>query len=329
MKAIVFDHYGPPEVLRYTDVPTPEPRDNEVRIRVHAASVIQADCEFRAFRFPWWFWVPLRLYSGLIHPKRIRILGQDVAGTIDAVGDNVTRFQVGDAVFGATEIGLGAHAEFKCLRENGPLTQKPDGVSFEQAATLPTGGLNALHFIRKAAIQPGERVLINGGGGNIGSFAIPLARHFGAEVTAVDHTSKLETLRSLGAETVIDYTREDFTKHGPHYDVIIDVIGQAPYGASVHALNPNGRLLIVNPRFSSMLRAPCTSIRTKKQVSCSFANYTSEDLDFLAQLVEQNVFSPLIDQTFDLAEAAQAHRLVESGTHHGNVVFRIVADDVP
>ena len=323
MKAIVYTEYGPPEVLRPEDVPKPTPKDDEVLIRVHAATVIAADSEFRSFTFPLWFWLPLRLYAGLLRPKRVNILGQELAGEIEAVGKDVKLFSKGDQVFAATEIGLGAHAEYKCLREGKTPALKPSNVTYEEAATVPTGGLNSLHYLRRAKIRTGEKVLINGAAGNIGSFAVQIAKHFGAEVTGVDRTEKLDMLRAIGADHVIDYTREDFTRNGETYDVIFDVIGKSSFSRSLKSLAQNGRYLLANPRVSQMFRALWTSMISDKKVMFQFAPYKAEDLVFLKELIEAGEIKPVIDRTYPLEQMAEAHRYVDAGHRKGNVAITV------
>src|SRR5215208_5609836 len=226
MKAIVWTKYGPPEALQLREVEKPTPRDNEVLIKVHAATVTFGDCEVRRLKLPLLISIPIRIYAGLIKPKRITILGQELAGEIEAVGRQVTRFKKGDPVFAATFFRFGAYAEYACLPET-YLVLKPSAITYEESATVPTGGINGLHFLRAANIQPGEMVLINGAGGSIGTYAVQIAKSLGAEVTAVDSAEKLDMLRSIGADHVVDYTREDFTKSGERYDVIYDVIGKS------------------------------------------------------------------------------------------------------
>lgn len=323
MKAVVYERYGPPEVLALQEVPKPVPGDDEVLIRVRAATVIAGDCEMRAFKFPAWFWLPLRLYVGLIRPARVRILGQELAGTVEAVGKDVRHLRPGDAVFAATEVGFGAHAEYRALGATKPIATKPVTMSFEEAAAVPTGGLNALHYLRKANIRPGEKVLVNGACGNIGAFAVQLAKHFGAEVTAVDATDKLEVLRGIGADHVIDYTAEDFAARGAAYDVVFDVVCRRSFSRSLRALRPGGRYLVVNPLANQMLRALWTSLTSDKKVFFAFAPYRTEDLDFLKELIEAGSLKSVIDRSFPLEQVADAHRYVESGRKKGNVAITI------
>ncbi len=324
MKAIVYTKYGPPDVLQLKEVPKPTPRDGEVLIRTYAATVIAGDCELRSFKFPvWWFWLPLRIYMGLIRPTRVNILGQELAGEIEAVGRDVKRFRKGDQVFGPTEIGFGAYAEYRCLREEKALAIKPANMTYEEAAAVPTGGLNALHFLRKGKVESGEKVLVNGACGNIGTFAVQLARHFGAEVTGVDSTGKLDTLRSIGADHVIDYTKEDFTKNGETYDVIFDAVGRNSISRSVRSLKKNGRLLLSNPRLSNMVRGPWTSLTSSKKVFFAFASYKTEDLIFLKELIEAEKIKSVIDRRYPLEQTAEAHRYADKGHKKGNVVITV------
>ena len=323
MKAIVYTKYGPPDVLQLKEIEKPIPKDDEVLIRIYAATVIAGDCELRSFKFPIWSWLPLRIYAGLIRPTRVNILGQELAGEIESVGKNVKRFSRGDSVFAATEIGLGAYAEYKCMREKKTLAIKPSNMTYEEAAAVPTGGLNALHYLRKGNIRSGEKVLINGASGNIGSFAVQLAKSFGAEVTGVDSTEKLDMLRSIGADHLIDYTQEDFTKNGERYDVIFDVVGKSSFSRSVRSLKQNGRYLLANPRFLSMVRGLWTSMISSKKVIFEFAGYKSEDLIFLKELIEAGKIKSVIDRRYPLEQIAEAHRYVEKGYKKGNVVISL------
>ena len=326
MKAIVWTRYGPPEVLQLQEVETPVPKDNEVRVKIHATTVTAGDCEVRSLKMPLWLRLPMRVYAGLRRPVRLTILGQEMAGEVESVGKRVTRFKVGDPVFGAPGFGLGCYAEYICLPEAGEdavLAAKPANMSFEEAAAIPFGGLEALHFLRKARIQEGEQILVNGGGGSIGTFGVQLAKYYGAEVTAVDSTAKLDMLRSIGADRVIDYTQADFTQSGETYDVIFDAIGKSPYGPSMQALKPNGRYVLANPRPSHLLRGLFSSTAGDKRVISGATVRKTEDLLFLKQLIEAGVLRTVIDRTYPLEQTAEAHRYVETGRKKGNLVITI------
>jgi len=321
MQAVVWTNYGPPGVLQLQEVEKPAPRDDEVLIRVHAATVTAGDCEARAFAFPPLFWLPLRLYMGATRP-RIKVLGQELAGEVEATGAAVTRFKPGDKVLAATLMRFGAYAEYACLPET-YVVRKPAAMTYEEAATIPTGGVNALHFLRKADVQPGERVLINGAGGSIGTYAVQIAKALGAEVTCVDSAGKLDMLRSLGADHVIDYTREDFTASGETYDAIIDVVGKSPFSRSVRSLRPNGRYVLGILSLAGVARGLWTSITTDKQVVSEPAGYRPEDYAFLSELIEAGEVRAVIDRRFPLEQVPQAHAYVEQGHKAGNVVISV------
>lgn len=323
MKAVIWTKYGPPEGLQLRDVPMPVPKDDEVRIRVHAATVTAGDCEVRSLRLSPMIVLPMRIFMGIRRPSRITILGQELAGEVEAVGKDVTRFKPGDAVFGATGLRLGGYGEYACLPERAVLALKPDNITFEEAATIPTGGMEALHFMRLGKVGNGQHVLINGAGGSIGTYGIQLAKHFGARVTAVDSTAKLDLLRRAGADHVIDYTREDFTRSGDTYDVVFDVIGKSPFGPTVRALTPTGYYLVANPTLSKAVRGRWVAARSDKKVLLKTADQRTEDLQFLAGLVESGVLKSFIDRRYPLAQTADAHRYVESGQKQGHVVISV------
>jgi NADPH:quinone reductase-like Zn-dependent oxidoreductase len=326
MKAIVWTKYGSPDVLQLKEIAKPTPKANEVLIKIYATTVTAGDCEARSLKMPILIRLPMRVYVGLRKPKRITILGQELAGEIEAIGKDVKRFKAGDQVFGTTGLGFGAYAEYICLPEEsamGVLATKPANMTYEEAAAVPTGGLEALHFIRKANLRRGEKVLIIGAGGSIGTFAVQLARHFGAEVTGVDRARKSGMLRSIGAEHVIDYTQEDFTRNGETYDVIFDVPGKSSFSGSIRSLKQNGRYLLANPGLSHTLQGPWTSMRSGKKVIFGAASQKTEDLIFLRELIEAGQIKAVIDRRYSLEQIAEAHRYVDTGQKQGNVVITV------
>jgi NADPH:quinone reductase-like Zn-dependent oxidoreductase len=328
MKAIVWTKYGPPEGLQLQEVEKPVPKDNEVLIRIHATTVTAGDCEMRSLKLPLFLSLPTRMYVGPRRPVGVKIIGQEMAGDVEAVGKDVTAFKVGDPVFGATSFGQGTYCEYICLPEESDgmdvaLAIKPANLSYEEAAAVPVGGLEALHFLRKANIRAGEKVLINGAGGSIGTIGIQLAKYYGAEVTAVDSAEKLDMLRSIGADHVIDYKEEDFTQGGLSYDVIFDVIGKSPFSRSMRSLKQNGRCLFANPKLSQMIRRPWISSRSDKKVIVGAAGRKAEDLIFLKELIEGGKIKVIIDRRYPLEEIAEAHHYVESGQKKGNVVLTL------
>lgn len=322
MKAIVCPRYGPPEVLQLKEVEKPTPKDNEVLIRVHAATVTMGDCELRSLRLPLTWKIFARIGFGFRAPRK-KILGQDLAGEIESLGKSVTRFKTGDQVFANTGLHLGAYAEYDCLPAKGLIAIKPANMSYEEAAAVPLGGLHSLHFLRKANIQNGQKVLIVGAAGSIGTIAVQLAKSYGAEVTGVDSTKKLDVLRSIGADHVIDYTQEDFTKTGEKYDVIFDTVGKSPYSESIRSLNKGGYYLLGNPGLSQQFRAPWTSPTSGKKVIAGTVAYKAEDLVFLREMVEAGKIRSVIERRYRLEQTAEAHRYVDTGQKTGNVVITI------
>ncbi len=327
MKAIIWTKYGPPDVLQLKEVEKPTAKDNEVLIRIQTTTVTAGDCEQRNLKLPIWHRLFVQAYVGLKTPTRITILGMELAGEIESVGKGVKLFKEGDQVFAATGFaGMGTNAEYICMPEEpegGALAIKPANMTYEEAAAVPVGGLEALHFVRQGNIQSGQKVLINGAGGTIGPYAVQLAKYFGAEVTGVDSTRTLEILRSIGADQVIDYTQEDFTKSGETYDFILDVVGKSSFSGSVRSLKHNGRYLITNPGPSQVVRGRWTSLTSSKKATFGAAHPKSEDLVFLKELIEAGNIKSVIDRTYPLEQIPEAHRYVETGQKVGNVAITV------
>ena len=321
MKAIVYTKYGAPDVLHIKEIEKPVPENDEVLIKIHAAEATKADCELRSFKFAVkWFWLPLRVAMGVTRPKK-QVLGGYFAGEVEAVGKDVLKFKKGNQVFGTSKLRFGAYGEYVCLPANYTIAPKPHNMSFEEAAAVPLGGLNALHFMRRANIQNGEKILVNGAGGSIGTFAVQIAKAMGAEVTAVDSTIKEEMLRRIGADHFFDYTKEDFAKSGQTYDVIFNMVAQSSYSKCVNSLNPRGRYLIGNPRISDMLRSVLTSRFTDKTAIFVFAGEKEEELLALKEMIESGKIKSVIDKIYPPELAAQAHRRVETEQRLGIVVI--------
>lgn len=329
MKAVVLTRFGPPSVLQLKEVAKPAPKNNEVLIKVHATTVTAAEVELRGSRVPIVLRLPLRIYVGRIRSKPL-ILGQEVAGEIEEIGKEVIRFKEGDQVTAWCGLRLGGCAEYNCLPERGVLFTKPSTMTYEEAATLPLGGLDATHLLRKANIQSGQKILVIGAGGTIGSFAVQIAKNFGAVVTGVDSTEKLDMLRSIGADQVIDYTREDFTRRGDIYDVIFDVIGKSRFYRSVRMLTPNGLYLSANPVLSQRAQARLFLRRSNRKYipwASRTASEYDDDFNFLKDLFETGKLKPAIDRCFPLERTAEAHRYVERGHKKGNVVITVESND--
>lgn len=306
MKAVVYTRYGPPEVLQIAEIAKPIPKDNEVLIKVHATTVTVGDTRMRSFTVPRGQWLPARLYLGVRKPKRA-ILGMELAGEVEAVGKRVTRFQVGAAVFASTfEVGFGGYAEYKCLPENGMLAIKPANLSFAEAAASVGGGMTALRCIEQGRLQPGQKVLIYGASGAVGTNAVQIAsRHLGAEVTGVCSTANLDLVRSLGAVWVIDYTRDDFTRDGPIYDVVFDAVAKVAPAHARKALKTTGVYLNVH------------------KDSDASAKVRNAELLVLKELIEAGKLRPVVDRVYPLAQIVEAHRYVDQGHKRGNVVITV------
>jgi NADPH:quinone reductase-like Zn-dependent oxidoreductase len=329
MKAIICTAYGAPDVLKLQEVEKPHPKDDQVLVRIHATTVSRADCEIRRFEFPGWVWLPLRLWFGVLKP-RVRILGQEFAGVVEATGEGATSFAPGDRVFGTTGIGLGAYAEYLCLggrTAGSAMVAIPADMSYAEAAAVPYGGSEALRFLRKADIRAGQKVLIIGAGGSFGTFAVQLAKHFGAEVSAVDSTGKLEMLRSIGADQVIDYTERDFTDSEETYDLIFDVVCKAPFARLLRMLRPGGCCVLANPQTSHLIRGLWTSMTTDKRVIFGSESGSAEDLSFLKELIEAGKLRPVIDGRFALEQMVEAHRYAETEQKKGNIVIIVGGEE--
>ncbi|MFC8689560.1 NAD(P)-dependent alcohol dehydrogenase [Brevibacillus porteri] len=303
MRAVVCTKYGSPDVLELREVEKPRPKDNEILIKVHATTVTSGDCRIRAFQSPFLLWIPMRLVLGLKKPRN-PILGVELSGEIEAIGKHVTRFKKGDQVYALSGMRCGAHAEYICLKENAIVGVKPTNVTHEEAAAIPFGGTTALHFFRKGKLQKGQKVLIYGASGSVGTSAVQLAKYFGAEVTAVCSSANLDLVKSLGADNVIDYTREDFTKKEERYDIVFDAVGKETKSHCVKALSPNGIFLTVEGQ--------------------GIAKVRTEDLDFLKELIEAGQIKAVIDRCYSLEQVSEAHRYVETGRKKGNVVIVVL-----
>lgn len=327
MKAIVYHAYGPPSVVALAEVPKPTPRSHEVRIRIHATTVTTGDWRARSLHLPAGFGVFGRLVFGVFGPRK-PILGTELAGEVEAVGHAVTRFAPGDPVFAFLGASYGCHAEYRTMAEDGLLARKPANLSFEQAAALSFGGTTALSFLRdKGEIKRGDSVLVVGASGGVGTAAVQIAKHFGAVVTGVCSTANLDLVRSLGADQVLDYTTEDFAQGHELYDIILDTTGTASFRRCERALKPNGRLLAVLGSLSLALGLVRPSAESGKRVIASVAAVSVDDLQLLARLAEQGEFEPVIDRTYRLEDAAEAHAYVDTGRKRGNVVLRVQPAD--
>ncbi|KAM3091638.1 NAD(P)-dependent alcohol dehydrogenase [Phormidesmis sp. 146-12] len=317
MKAAVYTQYGPPEVLQVKQVEKPTPKNNEILLRIKATAVNSGDWRLRkADPFA------VRFIFGLIKPK-VNILGTVFSGEVESVGEDVKNFNVGDSVFGHTDMSFGAYAEYKCLPENGSVALKPETISHKEAAVIPFGGVTALHFIKKAKIKPGQKVLVVGASGSVGIAAVQLAKSFGAYVTGVCSSSNITLVKSIGADKVIDYTKEDFTQRNETYDVIFDAVKAISVSRSLKSLNKNGIMILSAAGVSEMLKGLWISMSSNKKVITGVISHKAEDIIFLKELIEADKWMPVIDRTYSLEQIAEAHAYVEKGHKRGNVAIEI------
>ena len=327
MKAIVFTEYGSPDVLKLQEVEKPTPKDNEVLIKVHATSVTFGDLLVRnlkaltpfKFSMPTPLWLPTRMLFGFSKPKK-QILGAELSGTIEAIGKDVTRFKVGDEVFGYPGQDFGANAEYITMSEKGMVAIKPTNVTFEEATTIPYGAMTAMNVLKKANIQAGQKVLINGASGAIGSYAVQFAKSYGAEVTAICGSERHDFVKALGADHVIDYKKEDFTKNGKTYDVILDVPHTTTFGKSKKSLKRGGIYMLASFKTRQLVQMLWTKFFGNKRVICAMSMETQDTLIRVKELTENGTIKTIVDRCFPLEQTADAHRYVESGRKTGHVV---------
>jgi NADPH:quinone reductase-like Zn-dependent oxidoreductase len=330
MKAAIFTEYGSPDVFQIKEIEKPEPKDNEILIRVRAVNINYGDLIVRDFKHlsPKDFNMPSLLYwlarieFGFNKPK-INIQGSEFAGKVEAIGKDVTVFKQGDEVFGYLGMKMGANAEYLTMPESGSVTLKPKNMSYEEAVTIPYGGLTALSLLRKANIQKGQKVLINGASGSIGSAALQLAKYYGAEVTGVCGTNRMQMVKALGADKVIDYSKEDFTKGSERYDLVFDVLGRTSFDKVKRVLNPNGIYLLASFKSKALLQMLITSKFWDKKVICALSSDTPQDLVTIKELAEAGKIKTVVDRCYPLEKVAEAHRYLESGQRHGNVVLTV------
>jgi len=325
MKAVLHTKFGPPDELQVKEIEKPVPADNELLIKVRATSVTSTDCNVRDFTFvPGVFQIPARLFMFGVFKPRINILGIDIAGEIEAVGKNVRRFKEGDQVFGTPGLAFGAHAQYTCVPEDAVLVIKPADMAWQEAAAIFLGASTALFFLReKGDIQAGHKILIYGASGAIGTYAVQLAKHFGAEVTGVCSTANLEMVKSLGADKIIDYTKEDYVESGDSYDLILDTVGKTSFSHGKRSLKKNGVFLPVVMNLTELVQIVWTSMRGGKKVKGGVAGERVEDLEFFKELFEKGELKPVIDRCYPLDQTAEAFRYVENGHKKGNVVITV------
>jgi len=322
MKAVVCTKYGPPEVLQLTEIDKPTPKDNEVLIKIYATTVHIGDTRIRGFVVPFLFRLPFRLGIGFRGPRN-KVLGMELAGVIEEIGKDVTQFEVGDQVFASTDAAMGAYAEYTCMTEDKFIAIKPANISYGEAAAAPNGANMAHLMLKKAKIQKGQKILINGASGSVGTFGVQLAKCYGAEVTGVCSTGNLELVGSLGADHIIDYTQEDFTLNADTYDVVFDAVGKSSFSQSKRALKDDGIYLTTVPALGSILQKLKTSMFGSKKVALPAIGQKTEDLLFLKELIEAGKLKVVMDRIYPLEEIVEAHRYVDTGHKVGHVAITV------
>lgn len=330
MKAVIYDTYGPPEVLKIVELEKPIPKDNEMLIKNRAASVNYGDIIARNFKgvtpanfnMPLLFLIMAKLFFGLNKPK-IKILGSEFSGVVEAVGKDVMEFKIGDKVFGYRGQSMGAYAEYIAVPYSGVVTVKPENISYEQAAAVPGGAMVALFISTKVNIQKGQKILVNGASGGNGNFIVQIAKNLGADVTGVCGTGRVDFVESLGADNVIDYTKEDFTKNGEKYHIIFDVLGRAGFSKCKNSLEENGKYVLVSFKLKQILQMMWTSFFGRKKVMCILSPQRPQDLIAVSKMIEEGKIKSLLDKTFPIEEVVEAHKYVEQGLKKGTVVITI------
>ena len=328
MKVIIYESYGSPEVLKLIEMNRPIPKENEILIKNHAASVNYGDTLARNFKdvtpgkfnMPFLFWIMARSFFGFSKPK-IKILGSEFSGDVEAIGKSVTKFKEGDKVFGYRGQSMGTYAEYFVVPEKSVVALKPGNITYEEAAAVPGGSMVALFILRKLNIHKGQKILVVGASGGNGNFAVQIAKNYGAEVTGVCGTNRVDFVKSLGADKVIDYTKEDFTNNGEKYDIILDVLGRTGFSKCKNSLTENGKYVLVSFKVKQLLQMMWTSIFSSKKVMCVLSPQRPEDLLAVSKMIEEGKIKSILDKTFPKEQAAEAHRYVEQGSKKGNVVI--------
>lgn len=336
MKAIIFTEFGPPEVLKLREIKKPVPSDDQLLIKVHATPVNFADMLIRNFReitpekfnMPFLFWLFGKFYFGFRKPK-VTILGSEFSGVVESVGKDVTKLKKGEAVFGYIGPKMGAYSEYICVNKNSIVAQKPENMTHEEASSMPYGTVMALSLVRKMNLKPDQKVLVNGASGGIGPAVVQLAKYFGAQVTGVCSSKRMEYVQSLGTDIVIDYTKEDFTENGETYDFIVDILGRSSFSKCKKSLSENGKCLYVSFKMKHVFHMLWTSILSKKKVSCVLSNEKPEDLVFIKDLIEQKALGTVVDKCYPLDQAADAHSYISKGNRKGSVIIKVASDTRP